>query len=53
MQIGNEDTRKILAGIDKMKEDNKHLKNRLMRSTLTLREIAEREQSDSWKKVSI
>ena len=48
-----EDTARILADIGSLKEENKDLRIRSMRSTLIFRGvIPERKQSDSWEDVS-
>ena len=51
-QVNHEDTTRILADINNLKEENEDLRNRSMRSTLIFRGVPERDQSDSWEDVS-
>ena len=51
-QVNHDDSARILADIDSLKEENEDLRNRSMRSTLIFRGVPEREQSDSWEDVS-
>ena len=51
-QVNHDDSARILADTDSLKEENEDLRNRSMRSTLIFRGVPEREQSDSWEDVS-
>ena len=51
-QVNHEDTVRILADIDNLKEENEDLRSWSRRSILIFRGVPEREQIDSWEDVS-